>query len=55
MGNLLNAVRRAWAHRKLSRGQCDWCGGIIPDDTPIKDQHTCSELCAERMYESKAI
>lgn len=46
MGILLEAVRRAWSHRKLHLGQCEACGGILPDVHQRGDT-TCSDACAD--------
>jgi hypothetical protein len=34
---------RAWAHRRLHRGQCAWCLTVLPDDAPAG---YCSQACA---------
>jgi hypothetical protein len=48
-------LRRRWAHRRLRRGQCQWCRSVLPDSIPlVRGRQVCSpacldELCTERI------
>jgi hypothetical protein len=41
---------RLWAHRKLERGQCKWCGRVLPDNATRK---FCDDECKAEFIEDR--
>lgn len=48
-------LSRWWAHRKLGRGQCEWCGAVLPDDFRKIDGvwRACSQECVTNLWEQR--
>jgi hypothetical protein len=48
-------IGRWWAHRKLGRGQCEWCGSVLPDDFEPVDGlwRACSPECVTSLWEQR--